>query len=54
MPTFGWGINYEKEKIQIIGKTKEFIIGGICYNRSKERLTDLFVGKYFIFSKDYI
>ena len=34
-------INDPKEKIQIIGKTKEFIIGGICYNRSKERLTDL-------------
>ena len=54
LPIVGRGINYEKEKIKIIGKTKEFSNGGIGYNRPKGRLTDLFEGKIFYLLKNII
>ena len=41
LPIVGKGINYEKEKIKIIGKTKEFSTGGIGYNSFKGRLTEI-------------
>ena len=39
------GIHYEKEKIKIIGKTKEFTTGGIGYNSFKGRLNEIFGGE---------
>ena len=45
LPIVGKGIHYEKEKIKIIGKTKEFTTGGIGYNSFKGRLTEIFEGE---------
>ncbi len=45
LPIVGKGIHYEKEKIKIIGKTREFRTGGIGYNSFKGRLTEIFGGE---------
>ena len=45
LPIVGKGIHYEKEKIKIIGKTKEFSTGGIGYNSFQGRLTEIFGGE---------
>ncbi|MBO8218326.1 lipid-A-disaccharide synthase-related protein [Prochlorococcus marinus] len=45
LPIVGKGIHYEKEKIKIIGKTKEFTTGGIGYNSFKGRLKEIFGGE---------
>ena len=45
LPIVGKGIHYKKEKIKIIGKTKEFSTGGIGYNSFKGRLTEIFEGE---------
>ena len=45
LPIVGKGIHYEKEKIKIIGKTKEFTTGGIGYNSFKGRLNEIFGGE---------
>ncbi len=45
LPIVGRGIHYEKEKIKIIGNTKEFSTGGIGYNSFKGRLTEIFGGE---------
>ena len=45
LPIVGKGIHYEKEKIKIIGKTKEFSTGGIGYNSFKGRLNEIFGGE---------
>ncbi|KGG05773.1 hypothetical protein EU99_0154 [Prochlorococcus marinus str. MIT 9321] len=45
LPIVGKGNNYEKEKIKIIGKTKEFSTGGIGYNSLKGRLSEIFGGE---------
>ena len=45
LPIVGKGIHYEKEKIKIIGKTREFSTGGIGYNSFKGRLTEIFGGE---------
>ncbi len=47
LPIVGKGNHYEKEKIKIIGKTKQFRTGGIGYNSFKGRLTELFGGEIF-------
>ena len=41
LPIVGMGNHYEKEKIKIIGKTKEFSTGGIGYNSFKGRLSEI-------------
>ena len=51
MPIVGKGNPYKKEKIKIIGKTKEFSTGGIGYNSLKGRLTEIFGGEIFYFLK---
>ena len=51
LPIVGKGNHYEKEKIKIIGKTKEFSTGGIGYNSLKGRLTEIFGGEIFYFLK---
>ena len=51
MPIVGKGNHYKKEKIKIIGKTKEFSTGGIGYNSLKGRLTEIFGGEIFYFLK---
>jgi len=51
LPIVGKGNNYEKEKIKIIGKTKEFSTGGIGYNSFKGRLTEIFGGEIFYLIK---
>ncbi len=51
LPIVGKGNHYEKEKIKIIGKTKEFSTGGIGYNSFKGRLTEIFGGEIFYFLK---
>ena len=51
LPIVGKGIHYEKEKIKIIGKTKEFSTGGIGYNSFKGRLTEIFGGELFYLLK---
>ena len=45
LPIVGKGIHYEKEKIKIIGKTKEFSTGGIGYNTFKGRLAEILGGE---------
>ena len=45
LPIVGKGENYEKENIKIIGKTREFITGGIGYNSLKGRLLEIFGGE---------
>ena len=45
LPIVGKGFHYEKEKIKIIGKTKEFSTGGIGYNSFKGRLNEIFGGE---------
>jgi uncharacterized protein (TIGR03492 family) len=47
LPIVGKGNHYEKEKIKIIGKTKQFSTGGIGYNSFKGRLTEIFRGEIF-------
>ncbi len=47
LPIVGKGKHYEKEKIKIIGKTKEFSTGGIGYNSFKGRLSEIFGGEIF-------
>ena len=51
LPIVGKGNHYEKEKIRIIGKTKEFSTGGIGYNSLKGRLTEIFGGEIFYLLK---
>jgi uncharacterized protein (TIGR03492 family) len=51
LPIVGKGNHYEKEKIRIIGKTKEFSTGGIGYNSFKGRLTEIFGGEIFYLLK---
>jgi len=45
LPIVGKGNHYEKEKIKIIGKTKEFSTGGIGYNSFKGRIIEIFGGE---------
>ena len=51
LPIVGRGINYKKENINIIGKTKEFSTGGIGYNSFKGRLTEILGGEIFYLLK---
>ncbi len=51
LPIVGKGNHYEKEKIKIIGKTKEFSTGGIGYNSFKGRITEIFGGEIFYLLK---
>ncbi len=51
LPIVGKGNHYEKEKIKIIGKTKEFSTGGIGYNSFKGRLIEIFGGEIFYLLK---
>ncbi len=51
LPIVGKGNYYEKEKIRIIGKTKEFSTGGIGYNSFKGRLSEIFGGEIFYLIK---
>ena len=45
LPIVGKGNHYAKEKIRIIGKTKEFSTGGIGYNSFRGRLTEILGGE---------
>ena len=55
LPIVGMGNHYEKEKIKIIGKTKEFRTGGIGYNTLKGRLTEIFGGEiFYVLKKLYL
>ena len=51
LPIVGNGNHYKKEKIKIIGKTKEFSTGGIGYNSFKGRLSEIFGGEIFYLLK---
>jgi len=51
LPIVGKGNHYEKEKINIIGKTKEFSTGGIGYNSFRGRLIEIFGGEIFYLIK---
>jgi len=51
LPIVGNGNHYKKEKIKIIGRTKEFRTGGIGYNSLKGRLTEIFGGEIFYLLK---
>jgi len=51
LPIVGKGINYKKENINIIGKTKEFSTGGIGYNSFKGRINEIFGGEIFYLLK---
>jgi len=51
LPIVGMGNHYKKEKINIIGKTKEFRTGGIGYNSFKGRLTEILGGEVFYLLK---
>ena len=45
LPIVGKGINYDKENIKVIGKTREFSTGGIGYNSIKGRFLEIFEGE---------
>ena len=49
LPIVGQGQHYEREKINIIGKTKNFNTGGLGYNSLKGRLSDLINGQIIYF-----
>ena len=51
LPIVGMGNHYEKEKIKIIGKTKEFRTGGIGYNSFRGRLNEILGGEIFYLLK---
>ena len=51
LPIVGKGNHYKREKIKIIGKTKEFSTGGIGYNSFKGRLIEIFGGEIFYLLK---
>ncbi len=51
LPIVGKGNHYQKEKIKIIGKTKEFSTGGIGYNAFKGRINEIFGGEIFYLLK---
>jgi len=51
LPIVGSGAAYQKEKINIIGKTRKFNTGGLGYNSLKGRLYDLFNGQINYFLK---
>ena len=51
LPIVGKGTYYAKEKIKIIGKTREFRTGGIGYNSFKGRLSEIFGGEIFYLLK---
>jgi len=51
LPIVGKGKHYIKEKIKIIGKTREFSTGGIGYNSFRGRLTEIFGGEIFYLLK---
>ena len=51
LPIVGKGNHYKKEKIKIIGKTKEFSTGGIGYNSLRGRLMEIFGGEIFYLLK---
>jgi len=51
LPIVGKGNHYKKEKIKIIGRTREFSTGGIGYNSFKGRLTEIFGGEIFYLLK---
>ena len=55
LPIVGMGKHYEKEKIKIIGKTKEFRTGGIGYNSFKGRVVEIFGGEiFYLFRRLYL
>ena len=55
LPIVGKGIHYQKVKIKIIGKTREFSTGGIGYNSLKGRLLEIFGGEIiYIIQKLYL
>ncbi len=51
LPIVGKGNHYKKEKIKIIGKTKEFSTGGIGYNSFKGRIAEILGGEIFYLLK---
>ena len=55
LPIVGKGIHYKKEKIKIIGKTKEFSTGGIGYNSFHGRISEIFGGEIiYLLQKLYL
>ena len=55
LPIVGKGIHYQKVKIKIIGKTREFSTGGIGYNSLKGRLLEIFGGEIiYLLKKLYL
>ena len=55
LPIVGKGIHYKKQKIKIIGKTKEFSTGGIGYNSLKGRIKEIFEGEIiYLLKKLYL
>ena len=55
LPIVGKGIHYQKVKIKIIGKTREFSTGGIGYNSLKGRLLEIFGGEIiYLLQKLYL
>ena len=55
LPIVGKGIHYQKVKVKIIGKTREFSTGGIGYNSLKGRLLEIFGGEIiYLLQKLYL
>ena len=55
LPIVGRGFHYKKEKIQIIGKTREFKTGGIGYNSLKGRILEIIGGEViYVLSKLFL
>ena len=49
LPIVGKGIHYKKENINVIGRTKVFLTGGIGYTSLKGRLFEIFEGQIIYF-----
>ena len=49
LPMVGFGNEYKKAKINIVGKTRKFNTGGLGYNSLKGRISDLINGQIIYF-----
>ena len=55
LPLVGQGLHYKKESIKIIGKTREFITGGLGYNSFKGRIYEILGGQIiYLLKKLYL
>ncbi len=54
LPIVGNGDNYKKNKVKIVGKTREFKTGGLGYNSLQGRIDDIFNGQIIYFLRKLV